>query len=258
MKKIKYYFSYMGLSSIKVLFLILIIKISHIKNDKKTIKIKNKTTGTDNLIIRPYTTDLKLVKQLLINKGEYDFLYNPEYKEYKDSKIVIDAGANIGIFSRMIGEICKDAIIIAIEPEEKNFELMKKNLNKEKYICKKNGLWNKNSKLIVEPSETGEWGFTVKETTKKEYDVLGIGINDLMKEYNIDYIDILKIDIEGSEYEVFDESCDKWIDKVKLIIIELHDRKIKWCSLKVMEEMKKHNFDYRIYNENYVFFKNKK
>lgn len=256
MKKIRYYFSYMGLSSIIIMLFILIKKISGIKNKKIEIKIKNKKVGKELLTIRPFTTDLKLVKRLLVNNGEYDFLYQPEFNRIKDSKIIIDAGANIGIFSRIIREICKDALIIAIEPEEQNFKLMKKNLNGKQYICKKNGLWNKKSKLIVESSEAGEWGFTVKETKKDKYDILGISIVDIMKEKNINYIDVLKMDIEGSEYEVFDDSCDDWLDKVKIIIMEIHDKRKKWCSLRVMEQMKKHNFDYKIYNENYIFFKN--
>jgi len=49
-----------------------------------------------------------------------------------------------------------------------------------------------------------------------------------MRNFSIDYIDLLKIDIEGSEKEVF-EACD-WQDRLDSIVIELHDRFKPGCS----------------------------
>jgi hypothetical protein len=53
-----------------------------------------------------------------------------------------------------------------------------------------------------------------------------------MREHGVDYIDILKVDIEGSEKEVF-ESCETWIDRVGVLIVELHDRWKSGCSRSV-------------------------
>ncbi len=45
-----------------------------------------------------------------------------------------------------------------------------------------------------------------------------------MKEEEIETIDLLKIDIEGSELELFrSEACGKWMRRVKNLAIELHD-----------------------------------
>ena len=56
----------------------------------------------------------------------------------------------------------------------------------------------------------------------------GISINKLMANFKINQIDILKIDIEGSEKEVFSQSTE-WLEKVGLIFIEFHDRKKSGC-----------------------------
>ena len=77
----------------------------------------------------------------------------------------------------------------------------------------------------------------------------------MLKDYNIKEIDILKMDIEGSEYYVFDDSANSWLEKTKIIIIEMHDRKVPWCTLSVMSKMKELGFKYRIFCENYVFYK---
>lgn len=50
-----------------------------------------------------------------------------------------------------------------------------------------------------------------------------------MDEYDLDFIDILKMDIEGSEKNVFENAKD-WIDKVGMITVELHDRICMGCS----------------------------
>jgi hypothetical protein len=44
-----------------------------------------------------------------------------------------------------------------------------------------------------------------------------------MKENNIDYIDILKIDIEGSEYEILPSISDECYSKIRQITVEFHD-----------------------------------
>ena len=53
-------------------------------------------------------------------------------------------------------------------------------------------------------------------------------LNQLIMDYDIPSIDILKIDIEGSEKEVFSHNTE-WLEKVDLIFIEFHDRKKQGC-----------------------------
>ena len=50
-----------------------------------------------------------------------------------------------------------------------------------------------------------------------------------MRENSIDYIDLLKVDIEGAGKEVFD-NCSAWIGRVGAIVVELHDRLKAGCS----------------------------
>ena len=59
-------------------------------------------------------------------------------------------------------------------------------------------------------------------------DIPSITILSLMRDCRIDYIDLLKLDIEGSEREVF-EVCD-WQERVDSVVVELHDRFVPGCS----------------------------
>ena len=67
------------------------------------------------------------------------------------------------------------------------------------------------------------------------------------------YIDILKLDIEGSEKEVFSAGFENWMPKTKVIIIELHDAMKPGCSRAVFAAVNKYNFSFNIKGENIIF-----
>ena len=62
-------------------------------------------------------------------------------------------------------------------------------------------------------------------------------VDKLMEQYSCDYIDILKMDIEGAEKEVF-ETSGSWIDRVRTIIVESHDRLKTRCSRSIYSATK--------------------
>ncbi len=61
------------------------------------------------------------------------------------------------------------------------------------------------------------------------HQVPGMTISKIMADYELARIDILKIDIEGAEREVFSDSS-AWIGKVDSAIIELHERMKSGCN----------------------------
>jgi hypothetical protein len=50
-----------------------------------------------------------------------------------------------------------------------------------------------------------------------------IGMKDMLDRHAIDQVDILKVDIEGAERELFADSCAEWIGRVKRVYIEFHE-----------------------------------
>ena len=94
----------------------------------------------------------------------------------------------------------------------------------------------------------------VVEESVHEGNVKAISIPTLLKNYNIDYIDILKLDIETSEIQLFSEGYEEWLPKVKIIIIELHDWRVNGCSKAFFEAINKCfvSYTYSISGENTV------
>lgn len=211
------------------------------------------------IYIRPETTDLILLLEFFakdVCAGE-----NREYQiefEYngKDINYILDCGANIGLFSLLYAKKYPDAKIIAIEPEPENYKVLLMNIKDNSRITAiQNGVWYKESGLKIIPRDTGAYGFMVQECVHEKAEVNGISINKLIKQYGFPSIDILKMDIEGSELEVITNDSSVWLKKTKIIILETHER-IKPGSEKVIENKlcKSHFIEGKRNGENRVFY----
>ena len=73
------------------------------------------------------------------------------------------------------------------------------------------------------------WAFAVKEDINGKGDIKTVTIEELLSLFDKHYVDILKIDIEGAEKELFSNNTN-WINYVGTLIVELHDRFKKGCS----------------------------
>ncbi|MDO8511631.1 MAG: FkbM family methyltransferase [Nanoarchaeota archaeon] len=169
--------------------------------------------------LRPGTSDVPLLYHIFVEE-EYNI------KPKKEPSFIIDAGANVGFTAVYFANRFPKAKIIAIEPEESNFRLLKKNTDAYPNIrCIKAGLWNSNTTLrITNLEKNSKWGFQVEETTGSGPDTCqAVSINELLKEEGKKEIDIAKIDIEGAEKELFAKNL-QWLPKTNLMVIEFHDR----------------------------------
>jgi FkbM family methyltransferase len=85
-------------------------------------------------------------------------------------------------------------------------------------------LWHRDTKLkIVDPKEN-HWAFSVAECDNDDTESFcAVSITSFMQQHGIEKIDLLKMDIEGAEREVFSANYEYWLIRTKIIIIELHD-----------------------------------
>lgn len=183
--------------------------------------------------LRVPSTDVPTYEQVFIHK-EYNF----DLK--REPKVIIDAGANIGLASIYFANKYPRAKIISIEPEKTNFDLLKKNVAPYKNVTPvQAALWHENGEINLIDSGLGNWGFTTQANTSQgivinhndpvAHLVKALTIDKILDEYGLEQIDILKIDIEGSEKEVFDASS-KWINRVDTLIVELHEDVKPGCN----------------------------
>lgn len=201
--------------------------------------------------LRPNTTDSMVFKQIF-GKGEYDidFKFTP--------KTIIDGGGNIGLFSVLMANRHPEARIIAIEPDPQNFLQFKKNAAPYPNIFPiKAGIWNKSCFLVILDEGYGKYALQVKEEQEgKETDLKGISIGDLMTEYNLETLDIVKLDVEGAEAMIFQDNYDQWLSSTKVLIIELHEAWLPGSSANFEAAIKKHPFTRSKNGEFLIFTRN--
>jgi FkbM family methyltransferase len=147
---------------------------------------------------------------------------------------IIDGGAYIGLSAIYFTMRYPGVRVIAVEASEQNFDLLVRNTSAFPNIQPVHAaLWPQPGSLVLTDPGTGLWGLQVKEAVSRDGADLGaageladsvraITIGDIIREHGLDRIDLLKVDIEGAEKELFGEP-GPWLDQVDAICIELHD-----------------------------------
>ena len=225
----------------------------YLLNETKDVIIsefKNRSIKIIKLRKRP-SSDFDVFQQIF---GWFE--YQKVVDDYKKNFIIdinhklniIDAGSNIGLTSLFFNDNFHEPNIVCIEPEEENFKVLEFNLSKHKNIYKiKGGLWNSNTyiKVVRDFRDKNDWSFRVEETNDSRA-IKAYSINQLVKDYNFEFIDILKIDIEGSEKQIFTtENVDlSFLTITKCIALEIHD------EFKCREEI-----NMILINFGFIFFK---
>jgi FkbM family methyltransferase len=240
-KRLKDYFFYFGIIKGLYYFIKLWFKKGII-----SIKIDNIKYP---LFLRGRTTDINVFEEVIMNKA-----YNLTFIN-RTPNVIIDCGANIGLTSIFFSNLYPESKIICVEPETSNFNLLQKNIEQYPNIkAIKAGVWNKKTFLKIDNPEEGNWGFIVSETTNNEDGIRAVSIDEIMELENISQIDILKMDIEGSEYEVFDINYQKWIDKFDNLIIEYHERFKPGVIQKVEERIGQYKWQKKLIIDNVIYF----
>lgn len=202
------------------------------------------------LTLRGDTSDIPTFEQIFV-WDDYDLPVesNPAF--------IIDGGANVGFASVYFANQYPDARIIAVEPDESNAEMLRRNTSPYPNVSViQAGIWYRSANLKIENPEDEKWLFRVREAEAEGEGVKAVTIAKLLEQSSSGYIDILKLDIEGAEREVFSYNSE-WLDKVDLLIIELHDHYKPGCSASVYSAISKYDFSEFQKGEN-LFLVNKR
>lgn len=142
--------------------------------------------------------------------------------DLNDTGIVIDIGANIGSFSLYAASLGAKKVI-AVEPEPHNIELLKKNIDEHRDITP-------DCEFIIDDHAVGgskdivfindDHGDSRVNRSENGTRVRMITLDQLFKNHKIEYIDVLKIDIEGMEGEVILNASEATMNLCRYITME--------------------------------------
>jgi len=167
------------------------------------------------VVLRARTSDVLVAVQILL----LDELPLPPRG---DVDLVIDAGANIGLSALTFAHRWPGASIVCLEVDDANLALLRRNTEPYPAIrVVPAGLWRRAARLrLANPGAPG-WAIRVEE--HEHGPIEAMGVDDLLDETGAARIDVLKVDIEGSEAEVFGPESEAWLDRVGTVMVELHE-----------------------------------
>jgi FkbM family methyltransferase len=175
--------------------------------------------------LRARSSDAIVLKQSLI-QGTLDYPL-PQAPDF-----IIDAGANIGVVSAVFATRYPRARIVAIELEQSNVELLRRNVAPYPNVTVLHAaLWGHSTQLILENPGAEAWAFRATEAsvtdtsdTASTAAVPALTVDDVLRQFAAPRVDLLKVDIEGGEREVFRDTQSPWLATVAVVAIEIHEQ----------------------------------
>ncbi len=222
------------------------------------------------IILRNNTMDRYVYDEIFLHRCyDAEMTNSLKYRNYKSRfsvrppRFIIDIGGNIGLAAVYYAIMYPDATIISIEPDLSNFIALCENTKHYKNIIAVRGaVWGSKTKVsITNRSQAftgGQWvdgkrvngifnsgKFIVEEKSVDGEDMVEtFTIDELIEKFDIDKIDILKIDCEGGEREIFSGEYEKWLPKVKVLVFEHHDFYKDGCTKAAFRAISNYDFHF--------------
>lgn len=130
--------------------------------------------------------------------------------------IVIDIGANIGQFNFFCQHYLNAAYVYSFEPISKSFSLLTKNTNGNIFPY---AITTKKNEIFFIPTTSLMASKYQLGTLDKKEKIQGVSLDKFLKKLNIQDINLLKIDTEGSEYNVLQTSKNT-LKKSRYLLLE--------------------------------------
>ena len=184
-------------------------------------------TGTP-VVLRTGTSDLPTFCEIFVD-GEYHIPFD------RDVHYVLDLGANIGLTAVYLAGRFPKARIVCVEPDAENFKVLLANIESLPNVeAIRAAIWSEPGTLQIvredrQGQALGNWGTQTHplETTGESRNaetVEAVTIRQLAERFGLPRIDLLKVDIEGAELELFSRNASDWLPMTGAIVVETHNR----------------------------------
>ncbi len=171
------------------------------------------------------------------------------------NSIVIDIGSNVGSVLMKLAQKCSEGFVYGFEPDQKNFYRMSENLRLNKlknYKIFNYALGAEESLAYIQEIDKANSGrntltaYPADQATPVKVRAL----DAVVKELELNKIDIIKIDVEGFEFNVLlgsKETLAKWRP---ILFVELDDSLLRaqGSSARDLIQLLESDYGYRVFN----------
>jgi len=158
-------------------------------------------------------------------------VYKPISCRLPGFQTLIDLGANIGLATLYLAQNSPGCQVLAVEPNPDTHRVLKHNLQSLSRAgrCRtlRGAVWGAHRLLSLVP-EAGQDRFSmftvskVRRVPEADLKVEGYTMPELLEYAGFESVDLLKVDIEGAEVELFKNDM-RWLERVGCLAIEFHE-----------------------------------
>jgi FkbM family methyltransferase len=191
--------------------------------------MKKKLLSIDNINFHVYDLEESLTADYCQDHLNSNY-YGIRDITLPDNAVVLDIGANIGGICIYLAKKFPSIKIHAIEPLQLNCENLSKAVDEQ-------GIVNVSTYMYAIKAQSGEFKVGVDrglsgcaKVQDREFVYQNIvkawALPQFLDMANIEYVDLLKINVEGDEYEIFEQLSDEWLtNHIGNIVGEFHYEK---------------------------------
>lgn len=185
-----------------------------------------------------------------------EVLIDEDYKMVRDiiknaQSCILDIGAHIGAFSLYVRSLNSKVPIYALEPEARNFSLLKKNikLNRlQNMTVARNAVSGVSGEQILNvASDSHNHSLLSVENMSSQQVVYGRTLKDIFAKYRLPKCDLLKLDIEGAEFEVLSKTPSEIFAQVRNFLIEYHQVSLDHNLIILQQVLSQNKFRLKTY-----------
>lgn len=168
-------------------------------------------------LLRRNNSDIAVFEQVFVDREmDFDLPRPPGF--------IVDAGANIGLTTAVFARRYPEATVVAVEPSADNLRMLRRNcrgLTNVEVIA--GGLWHRPCHTRIANPDGPAWEFQLEECDPDAPGaVRAWTVPEIMARFDRPRVDLLKIDIEGAEEQLFATNADAWLDAVDHVLVEPH------------------------------------
>ena len=162
----------------------------------------------------------------VVNETWIENVYRIHQGQFFGGGVFVDVGANIGAVSLFVDSFNKDRPddskikVYAVEPEPNNLYLLSQNIENnptENITIVNNAIWYE-EKMVSISNRGGN--SSIVDTEEDNSEVLAITLETLFSTYDIKEVDVMKIDIEGAEFDLIINTPAETLAKINRLVLE--------------------------------------
>jgi FkbM family methyltransferase len=173
----------------------------------------------------------------------YDKVYERDFVRINQGDVVVDIGANYGVFSLYVQQF-NPSKVFAMEPIKSTFKCMSDNLKDYGVTCINKAISNEDGFESFAITDVNGNNFSLRHSEGYHPSVMNDAeivetttFNTFINDYDIDKIDFLKVDCEGGELDLFETIDTNYLkSSINKIAMEYHSNKIKERVIEILTE----------------------